>query len=117
MLQVPSSWPTSYPNSELTMSFFCHANLMVSLNLVSYTKFSAIADLVMSSLVSPVVTPDRLVMEHMLMMAILHANVGTEVLSPLFILMIIIFILFVSDLIIRIWFYHHHYYYYNIIIY
>jgi len=33
----------------------------------------------MSSLVMPVITPTRLVMEHVMLLAILHANVGTEV--------------------------------------
>ncbi|KAH0563951.1 hypothetical protein KQX54_008283 [Cotesia glomerata] len=35
--------------------------------------------LMTESLVSPVLTPDRLVAEYMLLVAILHANVGTEV--------------------------------------
>ncbi|XP_008553465.1 nucleolar MIF4G domain-containing protein 1 homolog [Microplitis demolitor] len=35
--------------------------------------------LMTESLVSPVLTPDRLVAEHMMLIAILHANVGTEV--------------------------------------
>ena len=33
----------------------------------------------MNSLVAPVHTPTRLVMEHVMLLAILHANVGTEV--------------------------------------
>lgn len=35
--------------------------------------------LMMESIVAPVITPDRLVAEHMMLIAILHANVGTEV--------------------------------------
>ncbi|XP_011313367.1 nucleolar MIF4G domain-containing protein 1 isoform X2 [Fopius arisanus] len=35
--------------------------------------------LMTESIVSPVTTPDRLVAEHMMLVAILHANVGTEV--------------------------------------
>jgi len=38
-----------------------------------------LTDLLMSSLVTPVITPTRLVMEHVMLLAILHANVGTEV--------------------------------------
>jgi nucleolar MIF4G domain-containing protein 1 len=32
-----------------------------------------------SGLVAPVLTPERLVMEHALLISVLHANVGTEV--------------------------------------
>lgn len=35
--------------------------------------------LMMESIVAPVMTPDRLIAEHMMLIAILHANVGTEV--------------------------------------
>jgi len=38
-----------------------------------------ITDLVISALVAPTLTPNRLVMEHVMLLAILHANVGTEV--------------------------------------
>ncbi|XP_043276186.1 nucleolar MIF4G domain-containing protein 1 [Venturia canescens] len=38
-----------------------------------------ISKLMMESIVSPVMTPDRLIAEHMMLIAILHANVGTEV--------------------------------------
>ena len=36
-------------------------------------------NLTLNALVSHVLTPERLVMEHMLLIAVLHANVGTEV--------------------------------------
>ncbi|KAK4873571.1 hypothetical protein RN001_012931 [Aquatica leii] len=35
--------------------------------------------LLMDSLVTPVLTPERLLLEHILLVAVLHANVGTEV--------------------------------------
>ena len=38
-----------------------------------------IAKLMMESIVAPVITPDRLIAEHMMLVAVLHANVGTEV--------------------------------------
>ena len=38
-----------------------------------------LTDLYMSALVSPTTTPIRLVTEHVMLLAILHANVGTEV--------------------------------------
>ena len=38
-----------------------------------------ITDLTISALVLPTLTPNRLVMEHAMLLAILHANVGTEV--------------------------------------
>ena len=38
-----------------------------------------ITDLIISALVLPTLTPNRLVMEHVMLLAILHANVGTEV--------------------------------------
>lgn len=38
-----------------------------------------ITDLLMSSLIGDSLTPERLVMEHVMLAAILHANVGTEV--------------------------------------
>ena len=38
-----------------------------------------ITDLAISALVAPTLTPNRLVMEHVMLLAILHANVGTEV--------------------------------------
>eukprot|EP00090_Calanus_glacialis_P014214 TRINITY_DN22941_c0_g1_i1.p1 TRINITY_DN22941_c0_g1~~TRINITY_DN22941_c0_g1_i1.p1 ORF type:complete len:828 (-),score=364.25 TRINITY_DN22941_c0_g1_i1:57-2540(-) len=50
-----------------------------------YRQFSrndvnmTLTDLLMNSLVAPVHTPTRLVMEHVMLLAILHANVGTEV--------------------------------------
>jgi len=50
-----------------------------------YRQFSrndvnkTLTDLLMNSLVSTVNTPIRLVMEHVMLLAILHANVGTEV--------------------------------------
>lgn len=39
----------------------------------------ALTDLLLESLVAHVLTPERLVMEHAMLVAILHANVGTEV--------------------------------------
>jgi len=50
-----------------------------------YRQFSrndvnmTLTELLMFSLVSPVATPTRLVMEHVMLLAVLHANVGTEV--------------------------------------
>ncbi|KAG7197752.1 hypothetical protein KM043_001576 [Ampulex compressa] len=50
-----------------------------------YTKNSrndmneTLTTLIFEALVSPVLTPDRLVSEHMMLIAILHANVGIEV--------------------------------------
>lgn len=43
-------------------------------------------NLYMEALVSSVLTPERLVMEHMLLIAVLHANVGSEVGKTLHIL-------------------------------
>ena len=39
----------------------------------------ALTDLLFESLVAQVLTPERLIMEHAMLVAILHANVGTEV--------------------------------------
>ncbi|KAJ4449006.1 hypothetical protein ANN_00398 [Periplaneta americana] len=39
----------------------------------------ALTNLLSESLVAPVMTPERLIMEHALLVAVLHANVGTEV--------------------------------------
>ena len=39
----------------------------------------ALIDLLFESLVAHVLTPERLIMEHAMLVAILHANVGTEV--------------------------------------
>lgn len=39
----------------------------------------ALTDLLFESLVAQVITPERLIMEHAMLVAILHANVGTEV--------------------------------------
>jgi nucleolar MIF4G domain-containing protein 1 len=39
----------------------------------------ALMDLLFESLVAHVLTPERLVMEYAMLVAILHANVGTEV--------------------------------------
>jgi nucleolar MIF4G domain-containing protein 1 len=39
----------------------------------------ALTDLLFESLVAHVLTPERRVMEHAMLVAILHANVGTEV--------------------------------------
>lgn len=36
-------------------------------------------NLMRESIVAPVLTPDRLITEHMMLIAILHANIGTEV--------------------------------------
>merc|ERR1712128_297808 len=50
-----------------------------------YRQFSrndvniTMTDLLSNSLIAPVNTPVRLVMEHVMLLAILHANVGTEV--------------------------------------
>ncbi|XP_011696022.1 PREDICTED: nucleolar MIF4G domain-containing protein 1 [Wasmannia auropunctata] len=38
-----------------------------------------LSKLMMESLIAPILTPDRLICEHMMLIAILHANVGTEV--------------------------------------
>lgn len=38
-----------------------------------------LSKLMMESIVAPVLTPDRLICEHMMLIAILHANIGTEV--------------------------------------
>ncbi|XP_011868347.1 PREDICTED: nucleolar MIF4G domain-containing protein 1 [Vollenhovia emeryi] len=38
-----------------------------------------LSKLMMENIITPVLTPDRLVCEHMMLIAILHANVGTEV--------------------------------------
>lgn len=38
-----------------------------------------LSELIMQALISPVLTPDRLICEHMMLITILHANVGTEV--------------------------------------
>lgn len=38
-----------------------------------------LTSLLLESLVSTVLTPERLLMEHMLLIAVLHANVGSEV--------------------------------------
>ncbi|KYQ46176.1 Nucleolar MIF4G domain-containing protein 1 [Trachymyrmex zeteki] len=38
-----------------------------------------LSTLMMESIVAPILTPDRLICEHMMLIAILHANVGTEV--------------------------------------
>ncbi|XP_012235788.2 nucleolar MIF4G domain-containing protein 1 [Linepithema humile] len=38
-----------------------------------------LSKLMMESIIAPVLTPDRLICEHMMLVAILHANVGTEV--------------------------------------
>jgi nucleolar MIF4G domain-containing protein 1 len=40
---------------------------------------ASLTDLLLESLVAEVITPERLVMEHAMLVAILHANVGTEV--------------------------------------
>jgi nucleolar MIF4G domain-containing protein 1 len=39
----------------------------------------SLTDLLFESLVAQVVTPERLIMEHAMLVAVLHANVGTEV--------------------------------------
>ncbi|KAK0090494.1 hypothetical protein PV325_013400 [Microctonus aethiopoides] len=38
-----------------------------------------LSKLMMESIVAPVITPDRLIADHMMLITILHANVGTEV--------------------------------------
>ncbi|KAL0107545.1 hypothetical protein PUN28_014692 [Cardiocondyla obscurior] len=38
-----------------------------------------LSKLMMESIVAPILTPDRLICEHMMLIAILHANIGTEV--------------------------------------
>lgn len=38
-----------------------------------------LSELIMQALISSVLTPDRLICEHMMLITILHANVGTEV--------------------------------------
>ncbi|XP_029178156.1 nucleolar MIF4G domain-containing protein 1 [Nylanderia fulva] len=38
-----------------------------------------LSKLMIESIVAPVLTPDRLICEHMMLVAILHANVGTEI--------------------------------------
>jgi len=38
-----------------------------------------LSKLMMESIVAPVLTPDRLICEHMMLITILHANVGMEV--------------------------------------
>lgn len=38
-----------------------------------------LSKLMMESIVAPILTPDRLICEHMMLIAILHANVGTEI--------------------------------------
>lgn len=40
---------------------------------------NVLSELVIESLVSHVLTPDRLISEHMMLIAILHANIGIEV--------------------------------------
>jgi len=40
---------------------------------------NTLTSLTLEALVSPVLTPDRLVMEHCLLISLLHANVGSEV--------------------------------------
>lgn len=39
----------------------------------------SLTTLIMESLVGPILTPERLLVEHILLISILHANVGTEV--------------------------------------
>jgi nucleolar MIF4G domain-containing protein 1 len=39
----------------------------------------SLTDLLFDSLVAQVITPERLMMEHAMLVAVLHANVGTEV--------------------------------------
>jgi nucleolar MIF4G domain-containing protein 1 len=39
----------------------------------------SLTNLLFESLVAEVITPERLIMEHAMLVAILHANVGTEV--------------------------------------
>lgn len=38
-----------------------------------------LSKLMMESIIAPVLTPDRLICEHMMLITILHANVGMEV--------------------------------------
>lgn len=38
-----------------------------------------LSELIMQALIAPVITPDRLICEYMMLITILHANVGTEV--------------------------------------
>lgn len=38
-----------------------------------------LSKLMIESIVAPVLTPDRLICEHMMLITILHANIGTEV--------------------------------------
>ncbi|XP_033227249.1 nucleolar MIF4G domain-containing protein 1 [Belonocnema kinseyi] len=38
-----------------------------------------LSKLMMEAIVAPIMTPDRLIMEHMMLIAVLHANVGSEV--------------------------------------
>lgn len=38
-----------------------------------------LSKLMMEAIIAPVLTPDRLISEHMMLIAILHANIGTEV--------------------------------------
>lgn len=39
----------------------------------------SLTNLMFESLISEVITPERLLIEHILLVSILHANVGTEV--------------------------------------
>lgn len=39
----------------------------------------SLTQLILEVLLSPIMTPERLLMEHVLLIAVLHANVGTEV--------------------------------------
>lgn len=39
----------------------------------------SLGSLINESIISQVLTPERLLMEHILLIAILHANIGTEV--------------------------------------
>ena len=45
----------------------------------------ALTSLLHSALVLPSLTPARLVMEHVMLVALLHANVGTEVCHDMFV--------------------------------
>lgn len=38
-----------------------------------------LSKLMIESIIAPVLTPDRLICEHMMLITILHANIGTEV--------------------------------------
>lgn len=38
-----------------------------------------LSKLMMEAIIAPVLTPDRLICEHMMLVAVLHANVGTEI--------------------------------------